>query len=153
MSADETEGAAAALNAPRVVRVAAAVQAVGGVYLVLSSVQLLTSFVFFGEAVLMQYANWALGALGATQAYLALRVYRMELPLVIASAVLAGLLSVAVLVWVAFSLRFTIFSCMQLGAVVLEIAAAGLLPFVIGPARRAGEARRKLEDEGLDLGM
>ena len=152
MTGEELEGTSA-LNAPFVVRAAAAVQAVGGVYLLLSAVQLLTSIVFYGDAAPMQYANWVLGALGAIQAYLAIRVYRMQIPMVIASAVLAGVLCISVIAWVVLCIRFEIYSCMQLGSVLLEVTTVALLPFAIGPSQRASKARKALEDAGLDLGI
>ncbi len=142
-----------ALEARPLVKATAAIQAVCGLYVGLSAVQLLTSLTFYGELLLVQYLNWALLALGASQVALAAGTLRLRGIQAIAAAVLAGILAPVVSAWAALNLSLAIFSCMQAGAVLLAWSAALLSPFAIPPARAADAARRKLAAEGMDLGM
>jgi uncharacterized membrane protein HdeD (DUF308 family) len=141
------------LDAPFVVRAAAAVQAVCGLYLLLSAVQLLTSIRFYGELVLVQYANWAFLVLGVAQVFVAAQTVRLRPPYGWVGTVLSGVVALAVTLWVGANVVFMIFSCMQVGTLVFAWAAAILSPFTIGPIARAAAVRRQLEDQGMDLGL
>lgn len=152
MSKDE-EVSVAALDAPFVVRAAAGFQAVSGLYLLLSAVQLLTSVTFYGELVFIQYANWAFVVLGVAQVFVAAQTVRVRAPYGVVGTVLCAVVALAVTAWLAANVYFTIFSCMQLGTLVFSVVAAILAPFTIGPIRRAAAARKSLEDQGMDLGL
>ncbi|MBX7196373.1 MAG: hypothetical protein K1X94_30245 [Sandaracinaceae bacterium] len=150
---EKEEANITALDAPFVVRVAAAFQAVSGLYLVLSAAQLLSSIRFFGELQLMQYTNWAFVPLAVLQVVSAAQVVRVRPPWGVIGTVLSALIALAVTAWIAANVYFTIFSCMQLGTLVFAWIAAILAPFTIGPIARAGRARKALEEQGMDLGL
>ncbi|GAB4213233.1 MAG: hypothetical protein OHK0013_36930 [Sandaracinaceae bacterium] len=141
------------LDAPFVVRAAAAVQAVCGLYLLLSAVQLLTSIRFHGELVIIQYANWAFLALGVAQVFVAAQTIRVRPPYGWIGTALSALVALAVTLWIAANVYFMIFSCMQLGTLVFAWGAAVLSPFTIAPIARAASVRKQLEDQGMDLGL
>lgn len=149
----EEEVSVASLDAPFIVRAAAGFQAVSGLYLLLSAIQLLTSVTFYGELVLIQYANWAFLVLGVTQVFVAAQTVRVRAPYGVVGTVLCAVIALAVSAWLAANVYFTIFSCMQLGTLVFSVVAAILAPFTIGPIRKAAAARRSLEDQGMDLGL
>lgn len=150
---DEQDVGVAALNAPFVVRVAAAFQAVSGLYLGLSAAQLLLSVRFFGELVFIQYANWAFVPLAVLQIVSAAQVVRVRAPWGVLGTALSVLIALMVSAWIAANVYFTIFSCMQLGTLIFAWIAAILAPFTIGPIAKAAEARKALEDQGMDLGL
>lgn len=148
----ETE-ATESLEASPLSKAAAAVQGVSGIYVALSAIQLLISLEFYGRLLLVQYLNWALLVLGVLQVYFALGTLRALYRSTIASAVLAGILAPTVLGWAVLNVWVAVFSCMQAGAIVLVASAAMLSPFAIGPAKRVEAVRKRLEAEGMDLGM
>jgi hypothetical protein len=150
---ERDEAGLQSLDAPFVVRAAAAVQAVCGLYLLLSAVQLLTSIRFYGEVVIIQYANWAFLALGVAQVFVAAQTVRVRPPYGWVGTVLSGLVALAVTLWVGANVYFTIFSCMQVGTLAFAWTAAILSPFTIGPIARAASVRKQLEDQGMDLGL
>jgi hypothetical protein len=150
---DKEDANVSALNAPFVVRVAAAFQAVSGLYLALSAIQLLTSVLFYGELVLIQYTNWAFVPLALLQVVSAAQVVRVRAPWGVLGTALSVLIALMVTAWVAANVFFTIFSCMQLGTLVFAWIAAILAPFTIRPIAAAAKARKALEDQGMDLGL
>lgn len=152
MSENEDVGVGA-LNAPFIVRVAAAFQAVSGLYLALSAAQLLTSIVFFGELVFIQYLNYAFVPLAVLQIVSAAQVVRVRAPWGWVGTALSISIALMVSAWIAANVYFTIFSCMQLGTLVFSWIAAILAPFTIGPIAAASKARKALEDQGMDLGL
>jgi len=135
------------------VKAAAAFQAVSGIYLTASAIQMLTSIVFYGDLALLQYANWALVLSGVFQVFLAAQTIRMRTTFTLIAVPFNIVLAFVVAGWIATNVHFMIFSVMQLGTLIFTWCAGALMPFTIGPTRRAGEARRALEAEGLDLGV
>lgn len=144
---------ALALNPPLMVKAAAGFQAVSGIYLAASAFQMLTSIVFYGDLEMLQYANWALALSGIFQVFLAAQTIRMRTTFTLIAVPFNILLALIVAGWIATNVHFMIFSVMQLGTLIFSWCAGALMPFTIGPVRRAGEARRALEAEGLDLGI
>ena len=134
-------------------RVAAAFQAVSGLYLALSAIQLLTSVLFYGELVLIQYTNWAFVPLALLQVVSAAQVVRVRAPWGVLGTALSVLIALMVTAWVAANVFFTIFSCLQMGKVVLAWLDALLANFTIRPIAAAAKARKALEDQGMDLGL
>lgn len=151
--AEEEDANVTALNAPFIVRVAAAFQAVSGLYLLLSAGQLLMSVRFFGELVFIQYVNWLFVPLALLQVLSAARVVRVRAPWGWVGTILSVSLALMITGWIGANIYFTIFSCMQLGALIFAWIAAVLAPFTIKPIARAAEARRVLAEQGMDLGM
>ena len=147
------EDPAHALNPPLMVKAAAAFQAVSGIYLTASAFQMLTSIVFYGELAMLQYANWVLALFGILQVFLAAQTIRMRPTFTFIAVPFNIALALIVTLWIAISVHFAIFSVMQLGTLIFAWCAGALMPFTIGPARRASAARKALEAEGLDLGV
>ena len=135
------------------VKAAAGFQAVSGIYLAASALQMLTSIVFYGDLEVLQYINWALALSGILQVFLAAQTIRMRTTFTFIAVPFNILLALVVAGWIATNVHFMIFSVMQLGTLIFSWCAAALMPFTIGPTKRAGEARRALEAEGLDLGV
>lgn len=150
---DERADPALALNPPVMVKAAAAFQAVSGIYLAASAFQMLMSITFYGELSWVQYANWMLALCGVLQVFFAAQTIRLRPTYVFAAVPFNIVLALVVAAWIGVNVHFMIFSVMQLGTLCFSWAAAILMPFVIGPTRRASEARRALEAEGLDLGV
>jgi hypothetical protein len=149
MTETETES----LEAPPLVKAAAAVQGVSGLYVALAAFQLLISLEFYGRLLVVQYLNWALLALGIVQLVFALGTLRARLRSAIVSTAIAWILAPTILGWAAVCISVSIFSCIQAGAILLVASAAMLSPFAIAGARKAEAVRKKLEAEGMDLGM
>lgn len=152
-SRSESDADVAALRVPFVVRVAAALQAVSGLYLLVSAIQLLISVRFFGELVLLQILNWVFVVVGLAQLFGAAQVVRLRAPYGWVASVLAALVALLSTVWVATNVYFMIFSCMQVGTVLFAWCAAILAPFTLKPIARASAARRALAKDGLELGL
>ena len=135
------------------VKAAAAFQAVSGIYLAASAIQMLMSgIVFYGELAWIQYATWMLVLAGCVQVFFAAQTIRMR-ALGLLAVPFSLVLALVVAGWVGMNVHFMIFSVMQLGTLCFSWSAAALVPFVLGPTRRAAQARRALEAEGLDLGI
>ncbi len=150
---DESEKEISALATPFVVRAAAALQAVSGLYLAISAIQLLVSLRFVGELAPIQYLNWAFIPLGVLQILAAARLLRMRAGWGWVALALALVVALGATSWVALNVFFGIFSCMQLGTVSFAWIALVLTPFTIGPLARASRARRALERDGMSLGL
>lgn len=135
------------------VRGAAGLHVVSGLYLLLSAVQLLTTVVFFGELWLVQVLNWALIPMGIGQIIVGAQLIRMRTPWAVVATVVGFLIALLVTGWMIANVAFTIFSCMQLGALIFAWSAAMLSPLTIGAVARASKARKKLEEGGMGLGL
>lgn len=142
-----------ALATPALVRVASGFQAVSGLYLALAAVQSLVSVRFYGDLMLVQYANWALLVLGVGQILAAAKVYRLVAPYGVLATILAATVALAVTGWLVLNVYLAIFSCMQIGALIFAWIAAVLAPWTIGPVRAADAARRALARDGMDIGF
>ena len=135
------------------VRGAAGLHVVSGLYVLLSAVQLLTSVVFFGALWMVQVLNWALIVMGVAQIAVGAQLIRMRTPWAVIATVFGFALALLVTGWMIANVAFTIFSCMQLGALVFAWSAAMLSPLTIGAVARASQARKKLEEGGMGLGL
>jgi hypothetical protein len=141
------------LDPPLPVKLSATLHGVTGLYVGLSALQLLISVVFFGPVVVMQYLNYALLVVGVVHVLIAARLIRMRAPWG-AVGLMAGLFTAGLVTgWVVASISFAIFSCMQLGALVLAWGTLISAPFCITPITRADAARKKLEAGGIGLGL
>jgi len=147
--AEEVDPSAAA--PPLVVRAAAGVAAFTGLMVGLTGLQLLLSvrFAHVGLAVV----PYAMLLLGGGQIMLAVFVARARAWAAVASLVVAGFALLSMGTWLVFSVTSGIYSCVGLVVPPLALAAVVTGALSIGPARRADAARRRMRDEGMDLGL
>ena len=141
------------LDASTLVKAAAAMQALSGLFTGLGAVQLLISGQFVGDLRWAQYVVWALGALALASMALAAQVMRMRMPRTIVATIVAVVLAPGVTAWFAFCVSHSIFSLMQMVSLIASWLAAILLPFTLPATKRATEMRKRLSDAGLDLGF
>ncbi len=141
------------LDASAIVKAAAAVEALSGLFTGLGALQLMISGQFVGELRWAQYAVWALGLAGLASLVLASQVMRMRMGRTLVAMLTALALAPAVMAWFAFCVAHEIFSFMQMISVLASWAAALALPFTLPATKRASEMRKRLSDAGLDLGF
>jgi hypothetical protein len=150
---DEDEGGYADLAPSITVRLAAGLHAVSGLYLALSAVQVLISARFFGPLAWLQYLNWTLLFVGVGQIYVGAQLVRMREPYGVVAVVLGFVVALLVTGWVVANVSFTVFSCMQIFALLFAWGAALASTLAVGPVKRAAAARKRLEAGGMDLGL
>ena len=90
-----------ALNPSLMVKAAAGFQAVSGIYLAASALQMLTSIVFYGDLEVLQYINWALALAGILQVFLAAQTIRMRTTFTFIAVPFNILLALVVAGWIA----------------------------------------------------
>lgn len=134
-----------------VVKLAAAITGVFGLFACLGGLQPATSLVF--NALWLALVVWGLVLAGAAQVVLAFMLVRNRAWVAIAATVLAPVTLILTLVWGVVALGAGGFGCPNLLAIPLGIASCILAPLTIGPARRASAARQRLSDQGVELGM
>ena len=145
---DDADLAAAAPNT--LVRVASGLVMAAGLATALVGVQNLVGFEMFGLYFAMLVGLLVLGAAaiaigwihGKARAWAAL-----------ASLAMAILLTLGSMAWLIVSLLGGGISMMAFFAVALSGIATMVVPFSVGPCRRATAARAKLRAAGLDLGL
>lgn len=139
------------LDAPLVVKLAAAVSGVAGLFACLGGLQPATSLIF--RELWLAAVVWSLVAAGAAQLVLGFMLVRNRAWVAVGATVLAPITLLLSLGWAVFALSNGAFSCLNVLAVPLGIGATILAPLSIGPARRATAARQRLADQGVDLGL
>jgi hypothetical protein len=142
----------AALGATWMVKAAAIVHAVSGLFTVLGVVQL-AGLVFFGEYEPLNAAKWGLAALGALAIVLATRLVKMRMRWTIAATLLALVLAPLATAWLVLCVSVGAYSLMQSAAAGASWLAVVLLPLAIPDTRRASSARTRLAASGLDIGL
>lgn len=139
----------ASAEPPILVKLAAAVQALAGLFVALSGFQVLD---------VTWRAEWAnfvppfLVVMGLSSIGLGAMQYRARTWAAFASAIVAGLVALAMLGWLFYTFT-SVVSCIQYLAVPLSGLSAILALVAIGPIRRTAEARQRLSDRGLNLGL
>lgn len=139
------------LAAPMVLKLAAAISGVAGLFACLGGLQPATSLIF--REPWPKILVWSLVFGGAAQVILGFLLVRNRESVAIAASILAPLMVLMSAVWLFFALANGAFGCPNLLAIPLGLAAAILSPMSIGPARRASAARRRLSDQGVELGL
>lgn len=145
------DGDLSQLQVKGTVSAAAALNGASGVIAVLTGLQFTTSASFHEP--LYNALPWALTALGAVQAGLALMVLRNHHGATIAVSFVALLVAIAAVAWAGLAWSSGFGSPMAIVEIPLAGCAAILAPFALGPTRRARDARRRLQDSGMDLGF
>lgn len=131
------------------VKLAAAVQGVSGLFVALSGLQLLD---------VTWRASWAnyvppfLCVIGVTAIFFAAMQYRARGWAAFASAALGVITALTMLGWLFYTLT-SVMSCIMYFAIPLSGLSAILAFVAIGPIRRTAEARQRLSDRGMNLGL
>lgn len=139
------------LAAPMVVKLAAAISGIAGLFACLGGLQPATSLIF--RELWPRLLVWSLVFGGAGQVVMAFLLVRNREWVAIAASVFAPLMLVMSAMWLFFALANGAFGCPNILAIPLGLAAAILSPMSIGPARQASAARRRLSDQGIELGL
>jgi hypothetical protein len=142
----------AALSATGIVKAAAVMHAVSGLFTVLGVVQL-AGATFYGAYAPLTQGKWGLAALGILAIALGTRIVKMRFAWSIAATLLAFALAPLSTAWLLLCASAGALSLMQSAAAGACWLAALLVPLSIPDARRADEARTRLAKSGLDLGL
>lgn len=137
---------------PRV-KLSAALHGVAGGIAAISGLQFVTSASFLGEDAWMNALPWSLLGLGAIQVGLALLVLKNRHPAAVAASANAVLIAVGSLAWLILGITSGLFSCMALIGVPAAGAAAIIAPFTLGQTKRGWEAKKRLQESGIELGL
>ncbi|MCB9594174.1 MAG: hypothetical protein H6719_15690 [Sandaracinaceae bacterium] len=138
-----------AAEPPILVKAAAVAQALTGLFVTLTGVQVL------GVTWRAEWANYvppALCVMGALAIFFAAMQYRARAWAGIASAINGGLLGLLMVGWLFYTFT-TVLSCMMYLAIPLSGLSAILNLVSIGAILRTAQARQRLSDRGLDLGL
>jgi hypothetical protein len=139
------------LDPPLAVKAAAALQAICGVLIAVTGVQLFFFVDFYSPWLdLVKYAFFVTGVL---QLVVASRVYRARLWAAYAGAALGVAIALVILAWNLFSMLNVGFSCVASVSAPLAMLTALVAFFAIGPTHKVAQARARLADQGMDLGV
>ncbi len=141
----------AQLNVKGTVNAAAALNGMSGVIAFLSGIQFTTSASFHDP--LYNVVPWSLVVFGVVQLGLALLVMRNHHGATIAASFVAPLVTLIAVGWAGLAWSNGFGSFLAIIAIPLAGSADILAPLALGPTRRARDARRRLQDSGLDLGV
>lgn len=145
------DGDLAHLRVRASVSAAAALNGMSGLIATLTGLQFTTSASFHDP--LYDAVPWSLVGLGVVQLGLALLVLRNSHAATIAVSLLAPVIAVVAVGWALLASSNGIWSPIAMCEVPLAGTAALLAPFALGPTRRARDAKRRLQDSGMDLGF
>lgn len=138
-----------AAEPPILVKLAAAVHALTGLFVGLTGLQLL------GARFVATWANFVppfLLAIGLAAIVFAAMQYRARGWAAIASGVLSVITAITMLGWLFYTLT-SVLSCIMWLAIPLSGLSAILNLVAIGPIRRTAQARQRLSDRGMNLGL
>lgn len=147
----ESERDLADLQVKPTAKAAAALGGMSGAIAVLTGLQFTTSGSFY-EA-LYNVVPWTLSGLGAVQLALALMVLRNHFPATIGASVVGALVALVAVGWAVLASTSGFLSCMAIVLVPLAGSAALVAPFALGATKRAWDAKKRLQDAGIDLGF
>lgn len=133
------------------VKAAAALGGMSGAIAVLTGLQFTTSGSFYEAA--YNVVPWALTALGAVQLGLALLVLRNHFGATIGASGIGVLVALVAVGWAVLASTSGFLSCMAIALVPLAGSAAIVSPFALGPTKRASDAKKRLQDAGIELGF
>jgi len=122
--------------------------AAGGFLLILSGGQLLVTVEFLD--VVLAAIPYAMIVLGVLTFPIALKLKRMLGWAAIGGIALGGVITVAMIAWIAFAGARGFVSLMHLIVPVVSGAATVFCILTLGACHRAGEARAKLAESGID---
>jgi hypothetical protein len=85
--------------------------------------------------------------------WLATLIYRARDTATVAGAALAAMCGLGMTSWFIGTMMLGVFSCVSLIVMPLALGATLTAVFAIAPARRASAARRRLSEQGIELGL
>ena len=141
----------AQLQVKPTVKAAAALGGMSGAISVLTGLQFTTSGSF--HEAMYNAVPWALSALGAVQLVLALMVLRNHFPAALGASVVGALVAVVAAGWAVLASTSGFLSCLAIVLVPLAGSAAMVTPFALGATKRAWDAKKRLQDAGIELGF
>lgn len=147
----ETDGDLKALEAAPLTKAAAAVTCAAGVTTVLGALQMVTSL-WFRDA-WRTALGWSDVACGVVLFAIGIGLLRNRAGAALAGVVVVPLGTLVTIGWVAMLATVPAFGCLSPIAVFISLAASILVPLTIGPTRKASALRKKLADQGIDLGL
>lgn len=130
------------------VRLAAVAQALTGLLVGLCGLQLVGSLLGWPR-----FVPWVQLALGPLQLYLGAMVFRARPWAAFAGAGLGGVAALLMVGWLVFLASRAAFSCMVFVTAPLSVLSALLAVAAIGGVSQTAEARRRLADQGMNLGL
>ena len=131
------------------VKMAAAVQALAGLFVGLTGLQLVGTRWVAGWP---DYAPYVLLALGASHVFLGATVFRARNWAAVTSAGLGVVTALVMIGWL-FYVFTTIMSCILYVAVPFAVLNAILSFVALSGVRTTAEARRRLAEQGMNLGL
>ncbi len=138
------------VNGTSLNRGASAITAIGGLLTALLGAQLLELNFRVAAMNAIPYV-WII--VGVTLILLATRLYRARRIATLASAAVAGVSVVLLLAWAIYGFSRGIISCLAFLAPATLMLATLFCAFAIKPAIKAEAARKRLSDEGIELGF
>ncbi|MFW5921232.1 MAG: hypothetical protein ACOCUS_05275 [Polyangiales bacterium] len=135
----------------KVVLAAAAFQVLTGLSVVLTGLQPMLFGVRYRD--IFDWMPWVLVVAGVIAMVFGAAVGRAREWAAVSGAALSVVLLLGMLAWLVANLMWGVFSCPGMLAVPLALAASVLGVLAVKPCMRATEARRRLRDEGMELGF
>jgi hypothetical protein len=132
-------------------KTSAALHGMSGVLTALAGVQFVTSASFYDP--IQNALPWSLAVLGVVQVVVALLVLRNHHPAALAGSLLAAVIALGALAWLVLSLTSGMLSFLAIVAVPVAGCAALLAPAALAHTRRGWDAKKRLEDAGMELGL
>lgn len=134
-----------------IVKVAASLQALCGLFWGLAGLQTVLSIRF--RSPIVSAMPWLMLVGGIAMIWLGSQIYRARGPAAVAGAVLGAVCALGMASWFIGTMMLGVFSCIALLVMPLGLGACVTGALAIAPSRRASAARRRLSAQGLDLGL
>lgn len=146
-TADPTDADIAAAESSALVKMAAAIQAVTGLFVLLNGLQLVGAL--RSDLAVVPYVHLGLGA---AQIVFGAMLYRARRWASLGGIGLNALTALVMVGWFFYSFT-TIISCMMYVAVPLTVLALILGAISVPSVKRTADARERLADQGMNLGL
>lgn len=134
-----------------IVKVAASLQALCGLFWGLAGLQTVLSIRF--RSPIVSAMPWVMIVGGIAMIWLGAKIYRAHGTAAVAGAVLGAVCGIGMASWFVGTMMLGVFSCISLLVMPLALGACVTAVLAIAPSRRASAARRRLSEQGLDLGL
>lgn len=135
---------------PLVAKIGGGVVASAGLVAALTGIQTILAVTIYGP---LQYAPYALMAIGAAMIVCGVLVFRARFGGAVAATVASAIGFIATIVWGAISFTHHLYSLYAFVAPFFALVAVVVAAICIGPCKKATDARNRLTAQGLDLGL
>ena len=133
------------------VKMAASLQAFCGLFWALVGLQSVISLNF--RSPIVGALPWLMLIGGGAMIWLGAKIYRAQGTAAVAGTALAATCALLMSSWFIGTMLMGVFSCLSLVVVPLALGACVTGALAIAPSRQASAARRRLSEQGLDLGL